>query len=179
MKTSIVLAALLATLIPAAGAAQPPSPYAGQQARDVKTLSPAEVKGYLTGEGLGMAKAGELNHYPGPRHVLALAQPLGLTPAQNRRILNIAATMKASAVLLGGEIVDSERALDRAFAQRTIDEDGLRAATARIAELQGRLRAVHLSAHLATRAVLTPDQIAIYDHMRGYAPGAPAMHHHV
>jgi hypothetical protein len=31
---------------------------------------------------MGMAKAAELNGYPGPAHVLALAKPLGLTDDQ-------------------------------------------------------------------------------------------------
>ncbi|HEY0392934.1 MAG TPA: Spy/CpxP family protein refolding chaperone [Candidatus Elarobacter sp.] len=173
-----MFAAVLAASVPAVAAAQSTSPYAGQQTREVKTLSPAEVKGYLAGEGLGMARAGELNHYPGPKHVLAMAAHLGLTAEQKRRIEGIAATMRAGAVPLGARIVDAERTLDREFATRTIDEARLRAATARIAELQGRLRAVHLSAHLATRAVLTPQQIAAYDAMRGYGAGETPVHHH-
>jgi hypothetical protein len=51
-------------------------------------------------------------------------------------------------------------------------------ATGAIAELQGRLRAVHLSAHLETRALLNPDQIARYEQLRGYGDQqAPAQRH--
>ena len=42
------------------------SPYAGQESREIKSLSPAEVDGYLAGAGMGFAKAAELNGYPGP-----------------------------------------------------------------------------------------------------------------
>ena len=40
-------------------------------------------------------------------------------------------------------------------------------ATAAIGALQGSLRAVHLAAHLETRALLTPQQIVRYQHLRG------------
>ena len=51
----------------------PLSPYAGQQTRAIKALSPEDLAGLLNGEGRGMAKAAELNGYPGPVHVLELA----------------------------------------------------------------------------------------------------------
>jgi hypothetical protein len=35
----------------------PVSPYAGQETRDIKSLSPEEVDAYLSGKGLGLAKA--------------------------------------------------------------------------------------------------------------------------
>lgn len=40
--------------------------------------------------------------------------------------------------------------------------------TARIATLQGRLRAVHLGAHLDTTALLSAEQITLYPKLRGY-----------
>jgi len=56
--------------------------YRGQQDRAIKALSADEVAGYLQGKGLGLAKAAELNQYPGPSHVLALASELELTETQ-------------------------------------------------------------------------------------------------
>lgn len=47
-------------------------PYAGQETREIKALSPDEVAAHLEGRGMGFAKAAELNHYPGPKHVLDL-----------------------------------------------------------------------------------------------------------
>ena len=88
--------------------------------------------------------------------------------------------MSAAAKPLGGELIAQEQALDQLFAKGDITPDRLAAATAAIAELQGRLRAVHLSAHLETRALLNPDQIARYKQLRGYgaSPGPEHHHHH-
>ena len=153
------------------------SPYAGQQERPIKALSDNEVVDLLAGRGLGMARAGELNHYPGPMHVLELRDRLGLTPEQTGAIQASFQRMSAAAKPLGAELVDRERDLDRAFASGAIDQDNLAASTAAIAEVQGRLRAVHLAAHLETRAVLTADQVARYDALRGYGDGGAAPAH--
>jgi hypothetical protein len=52
---------------------------------------------------------------------------------------------------------------------------GLAAETTAIGELNGRLRAVHLTAHLETRALLRPEQLALYRQLRGY--GESKGHH--
>jgi hypothetical protein len=154
-------------------------PYAGQQTRAVKALSDDEIAALRKGEGMGMAKAAELNGYPGPAHVLQLAGPLGLTDAQRRDVQAIFNRMSAAAKPLGGELIAQEQILDQLFATREITPDRLAAASTAIAELQGRLRAVHLSAHLETRALLNTDQIARYEQLRGYGdPQAPGGHHH-
>jgi hypothetical protein len=130
------------------------------------------------GEGMGMARAAELNGYPGPKHVLDFAGQLGLTDIQCRDVQAIFDRMSAAAKPLGDELIAQEQALDQLFAKGDITPDQLTAATAAIAELQGRLRAVHLSAHLETRALLNPDQIARYQQLRGYGDQqAPAQQH--
>ena len=170
---------VLAALVPLGAFAQTVSPYSGQQQRSIKALSADEVKAYLAGEGMGLAKTGELNHYPGPKHVLEMADHLGVTPAQRARIEAAEKAMSATAIPLGRAIVDAEADLDARFAAGTIDERTLRAATAHIADLEGRLRAAHLLAHIQTRAALDADQIAMYDTMRGYdANGDSAKHMH-
>jgi hypothetical protein len=154
-------------------------PYAGQQARPIKALSDDDLAALRKGEGMGLAKAAELNGYPGPKHVLDLAQQLQLTDAQRRDVQAIFDRMSAAAKPLGGELIVQEQALDQLFAKGEITQDRLAAGTTAIAELQGRLRAVHLSAHLETRALLNGDQLARYEHLRGYAaPQAPMQHHH-
>jgi hypothetical protein len=60
----------------------PMTPYAGQQARTIKALSDEDIAALLKGDGMGFAKAAELNGYPGPKHVLDLAEKLKLTDAQ-------------------------------------------------------------------------------------------------
>ena len=152
-------------------------PYAGQQARAIKSLSDDDIAALRKGEGMGMAKAAELNGYPGPAHVLQLAVQLGLTERQQRDVQAIFDRMSAAAKPLGRELIAQEQALDQLFAKGEITPDRLAAATAAIAELQGRLRAVHLAAHLETRALLNADQIARYQQLRGYG-ASPALEHH-
>jgi hypothetical protein len=76
--------------------------------------------------------------------------------------------MKAETIPLGERIIAEEAALDRMFAGPTITSAMLTAVTARIATVQGELRAAHLRYHLTMRDTLTPDQIALYDEKRGY-----------
>jgi len=171
-----VLAVCILT-IPAA-AENSPTPYAGQQARAIKALSDEDIASLQKGEGMGLAKAAELNGYPGPVHVLALAAQLGLTENQHRQVTAIFERMSAAAKPLGAELIAHEQALDQLFAKGEITLDRLTAETAAIGELQGRLRSVHLEAHLETRVLLNPDQIARYQQLRGYAEPNPSVHYH-
>jgi hypothetical protein len=171
---ALIHAGLLLAAVPAAAQT---STYSGEQAREIKALSPDETADLLAGRGMGLARAAELNQYPGPMHVLALAQQLGLTDAQRAAVEASFARMSAAAKVLGAEIVERERALDAAFKRQTVSAEQLADATAAIAAVQGRLRAAHLAAHLETRAVLTPQQVALYDRLRGYAGDAPPATH--
>lgn len=152
------------------------SPYEGQEAREIKALSPEEVAGYLEGKGLGLARAAELNHYPGPKHVLELATDLSLSAAQRRATESLYAGMKNDAMALGRRLVDLERALEGRFAKGTIDEAELRRAVAEIAQTQGELRIVHLRSHLAQVGILSVEQRSAYDRLRGYGRPGTAAH---
>ena len=55
------------------------SGYSGQQGREIKALSAEETADLLAGRGMGAARAAELNHFPGPAHVLELQAQLGLS----------------------------------------------------------------------------------------------------
>ena len=126
-----------------------------------------------------MAKAAELNGYPGPAHVLAFAKELRLSDEQRQRVQSIFDQMHTRAVALGTEIVDRERALDQQFAKGEITAGDVAAETAKIAALQGQLRSVHLEAHLETKPLLNPHQLTIYQQLRGYgSPSAPTHHQH-
>jgi Spy/CpxP family protein refolding chaperone len=180
MKSRLILlvaAASVLALPVLAGALT--TPYAGQQTRTIKALSAEDIAALLAGDGMGFAKAAELNGFPGPKHVLDLADRLNLTPDQRRQIGAIFEKMTVAAKPLGAELVDRERALDQLFQKGEITSDRLAQETAAIGNLQGRLRDVHLSAHLETRALLSADQIALYERLRGYAdPDMSTMHHH-
>ena len=167
MFGTILLCCVL-TLLSASAGAQSQSPYVGQQFREIKTLSPQEISDYLSGKGMGLAKAAELNGYPGPAHVLELAAQLDLTPEQKTKTEVLFKKMQARAIPLGKELVEEERALDRLFASRAINSESLGQALARIGRLQGQVRQVHLDAHVEQTALLTPAQVEKYNRLRGY-----------
>jgi hypothetical protein len=144
------------------------SPYAGEQSRPIKAPSASEIEALTNGTGMGMAKAGELNGYPGPAHILGMGAMLHLTASQTVSITAIKDHMTQSAKVIGAKILNRERALDSQFATGAITPSLLAQETVEIGELQGQLRAIHLQAHLETKAYLNADQIAAYNKMRGY-----------
>jgi Spy/CpxP family protein refolding chaperone len=153
------------------------SPYAGQETRTIKALSEEEIQALLSGQGMGLAKAAELNHYPGPRHVLDLATPLQLSEPQRAETQRIYDRMHQEAVRLGTLIVDKERELEHLFAAEAVDSPTLQRLAKHIAQLQGDLRVAHLQAHVEMRRVLSREQIDTYDALRGYMTDAgPAPH---
>ncbi|MFQ5530201.1 MAG: hypothetical protein ACE5FP_07605 [Gemmatimonadota bacterium] len=89
------------------------SPYAGEQARDIKALSSEEIESLLDGQGMSQALSAELNGLPGPTHVLQMRSELGLTLDQERRVRDIFDGMQSAAREAGARIVDLERRLDR------------------------------------------------------------------
>lgn len=151
------------------------SPYAGQQTRDIKALSAAQTDDLLAGKGMELAKAAELNGYPGPMHTLELARQLDLSPGQQRATQQLLDSHKADARRMGAELVEAERALDQSFSRRQIDAASLKRHTDRIAQLQATLRTSHLQTHLQQTALLTPQQISRYAELRGYTTGAAAV----
>jgi Spy/CpxP family protein refolding chaperone len=145
-----------------------PAPYAGSQQRAIKALSEQQLSDLRAGRGMGLALAAEVNGYPGPSHVLELADQLELSAEQRRRMRELFDSMKAEAVPVGETLIERESALDRVFAERTISPDTLVRLTAQIGETQGRLRAVHLKYHLTTADLLSPQQRHRYAALRGY-----------
>ncbi|TWO68029.1 periplasmic heavy metal sensor [Caenimonas sedimenti] len=131
----------------------------------------------LAGQGTGLAKAAELNGYPGPAHVLEHADALALTADQKQGSKALMDRHKERARHIGAALVASERALDQTFATRTIEPGRLSQLTAEIGELQAQLRAEHLRTHLAQTALLSADQVKRYGTLRGYGgDAAPAAH---
>ncbi|MDQ5860056.1 MAG: hypothetical protein M3278_03695 [Thermoproteota archaeon] len=147
------------------------SPYSGQEIRDIKSLSDNDVQSLQNGTGEafgGIAKLAELNGYPGPRHVLDIAQELQLTDRQRMEIELIYQNMSNNAKSIGSAIIAIEQDMDEAFANKTITEENLIALLDKSANLYGQLRFVHLSAHLDTAQIMTTEQIQMYNEMRGY-----------
>jgi hypothetical protein len=172
-----LLVAVLTVVVAAGGATfaddGAASPYAGLETREIKALGDDAVEGYLAGHGMGFAMAAELNSYPGPKHVLELAEEFGLDADGLREVEGSFRRMQEQAVRLGREYVDAERRLDALFAGGAATEENLRAATAEVARLRGELQFVHLRAHLEMRGLLDDEQVRRYDEMRGYAGAHP------
>jgi Spy/CpxP family protein refolding chaperone len=154
-------------------------PYAGQKDRSVKELSDQEIADYLQGHGMGLSKVAELNHYPGPRHVLDQADDLRLSTEQLAKAKAIWELMDTRARALGEMIVEKEGALERMYSKGAATPADTRAVVDEIARLQADLRYTHLVAHLSMRSVLSTEQVAKYDELRGYSDAAvtPTEHH--
>jgi hypothetical protein len=152
-----------------AGASTPTtSPYAGMENRDVKALSDQQIADLKAGRGMGLSLAAELNGYPGPLHVLELAEGLQLSEMQRTRTKALLDAMKAETIPIGKRIIEEETAFDRLFSEKRVTRASLDAATARIGVAQGELRAAHLRYHFAMVGVLSPEQIVRYAELRGY-----------
>lgn len=165
MKKSIML---ILTLMPGFASTSNEGSYSGQEFRSIKSLSEHEIESLRRGDGIGFAKLAELNHFPGPRHVLDLSQELDLSPQQLADTQALYDEMLRSAVDLGVNIVEAESVLDGQFEQGTIGPKQLKRALREIGRLQAELRYVHLRAHLSQKQLLTPEQVQQYDAIRGY-----------
>ena len=171
-----LLTVVLSLFAATAAVAQSAGPYAGMEARPIKALSDQQMNDLKTGRGMSLALAAELNGYPGPLHLLELADKIGLSVQQRDAIQQLFDSMKAEAVPLGEAVLAQEGELDRQFADRTVTADSLQAATAAIGQTQAKLRNTHLKYHLATVPLLTAQQMHRYAQLRGYAKGQPGQH---
>jgi hypothetical protein len=173
-RTVAAAAALMVMLAPSV--AQTPQPYSGLQSRPLKALSESQIADLRAGRGMGLALAAELNGYPGPIHVLELADQLGLSPQQRARVRALYEAMKAEAIPLGERWIAQETLLDELFAGRSVTSATLAQATAAIGETQAALRLAHLKYHVVTIEVLAPNQVAHYAELRGYADDSAGHH---
>lgn len=151
---------------PAAGTG--PSPYAGEEVRPVKSLSPEDIAELRRGGGWGLAKAAELNGMPGPVHLLELKDAIPLTPEQVETITAMYDRMREAAIVEGERFIAAEQTLEAAFRAGMVTEESLQGMLAEVGRARTRLRFVHLAAHLGTPALLSKEQIARYDMIRGY-----------
>jgi Spy/CpxP family protein refolding chaperone len=145
------------------------SPYAGEEKNEIKSLSLEEIKGLLQGEGMGFAKAAELNNYPGPRHVLDLANELNLSDRQIAETNKIFETMRESAIHLGGQLVEFESQLDKLFSSSEASPSKMNSLLSKIGGIRAKLRGTHLHAHLQMKEVLSRHQVMMYGKLRGYS----------
>lgn len=174
---SLLIVALMAA---AATVEAQHQPYAGQESRDIKALSAKEIEQYRAGAGMGYAKAAELNRYPGPMHVLELADRLKLSPEQRQATKQLMDAHKAEARAIGAKVVDAEGRLEALFRTGKVEQAALAKAVNDAAALQGEYRLSHLETHRRMRALLSDEQVARYDQLRGYGtqPAGKSAHRH-
>ena len=186
MRTRVAVAALALAVMGAGALAQThkqvrtghAQPYAGHQGRGVSSLSAEDMQGFLDGRGMGLAKPAELNGYPGPMHVLELADDLELTAEQREHVRGVFDRMKVSATSLGARYVAAEKAVDEAFKSGGADQATIAARVAEANRLLGEVRLSHLTAHLEITPLLTAEQRQRYAELRGYGSSDHSQHRH-
>jgi len=180
MRSLVTCVIVLSIAAPSAAEDALTSPYRDQTLTEIRGLTEKEISELREGRGMGLARAAELNGYPGPRHVLDAVRDgrLHLSPDQVQRVERLFDDMAREAQRLGDMILKEERALEGEFRKGTIGEADLHAGVTRIAALQGQLRAVHLRTHLEMRPVLSEQQIQHYNQLRGYGASSPQEHKH-
>ncbi|MBT3991019.1 MAG: hypothetical protein HON14_02170 [Rhodospirillaceae bacterium] len=181
MKLSVSILALLALLLvsPESFANEASkSPYAGQEKRQIKSLSEKDVDDLLNGRGWGLAKAAELNGMPGPAHLIEFADKIGLSDKQRASIQALFLHMQSQAIQFGTALVQQERNLDQMFANKNVTRKSLAKQLEKIASVRSKLRQVHLETHLKTPAILTQHQVVTYNQLRGYSGKSDHSGHH-
>lgn len=174
MVSRLTLAFLSGMIMVSASLAQQHShgeaatPYAGLQSRQIKSLSEDDIAQLRRGAGWGLALPAELNGKPGPAHVLELSDELELSAGQAAEIRKLHTAMKADAVAAGEKFIQAEAALSDAFAGGDLAESRLRELIVASEKARADLRFVHLVYHLSTPRILTQEQVAAYNRLRGY-----------
>ena len=143
-----------------------PAPIPENVADPIRGLDAGEREALRSGEGMGLARAAERNGVPGPKHVLELTDSLGLSPAQRDTVQRLFDRMNAEARALGAEILAGEAGLETSLRLGRATTAEIDRTTRLLGEQYGRLRAIHLRAHLATAEVLTAEQRERYMHLR-------------
>jgi hypothetical protein len=173
-KSLLIILILISTQV----FAMESKPYAGQEKRHIKALSTSEIEGLKNGKGMGLAKAAELNHFPGPLHVIDEARKLDLSKEQLKLTRQLFNKMKQEAVMTGNKIITSEQQLDKMFASGKISEVQLQNKLKEIGKHRTQLRYIHLKTHLQQKKILSQKQIEHYDVIRGYTGSSLQQHNH-
>jgi Spy/CpxP family protein refolding chaperone len=171
-STRLVSAALAVVLLSAAPALAQHAPHGahGPAAPGTKGAPPHAAEAcerefeqvVADGRGFGMAFAADRHGYPGPLHVLELAERLGLTVEQQTRVRALMDGMFAESRPKGAALLAAERRLTGLFASGRPDDAAVRTAVADTERLRAELRLLHLTTHVKTRDLLTAEQRRLY-----------------
>ncbi len=162
MLKSLPILILILILISTAVNAQTSSDSTVKQST-LKTLSNEQYNALLTGDDIyGMSLAAELNHYPLPDKVIKLKKEINLTPVQVTKITAIAKELNRKKLEMGLIIINNEKTIDSLFRINKFDNGSLIFYANRYGLYQGELRNAILQACLATRNLLTLQQVNKY-----------------
>lgn len=152
--------------------------YADLRDSPIRGLTPEEIDDLKAGRGMALALPAELNGWPGPKHVVELADGLELSAEQREKVGALATETNAKARRAGERVLAAHDALDRAFRTSAPTEATLEGLLLELADAEADLRGVHLAAHLETAGLLTTHQVARYAELRGYGTVKHASHDH-
>ncbi|WMS89031.1 hypothetical protein [Pleionea litopenaei] len=174
---TVLVYLMLATFCSATLAEQ--TNYSGEELREIKSLSKDRIEGLLEGKGMGYAKVAELNGYPGPKHVLELAEELDLSEEQLAKTKSNFSKMNKQARELGQQLIHAERELETLFNVGSVTEAQVISRLENIVQLEAQLRACHVNAHLTQKNLLSAHQVQLYNRLRGYSnPSQHGKHKH-
>lgn len=122
----------------------------------------------------GDVRNAERNLFPSPETALQMADHLALDQSQRQRLRNLQQAADGEVLALARRIAAEEQRLDRAFAEDNIDLNRIDTITGNIGVMQAELRAARLRSHLATRRLLTADQVLRFAEINGFQPAALA-----
>ncbi|RCV86824.1 Spy/CpxP family protein refolding chaperone [Billgrantia montanilacus] len=129
------------------------------------------MEGLRLGRGMELSLPAELNGHPGPMHVLELADALNLSEEQRERVELVFERMRERPSSLGEQVIESERELDRLFADGRAMLEEIERLTDQTARRWGQLRTAHLEYHLYMLKVLDEEQILRYSHLGRHGSG--------
>jgi hypothetical protein len=144
------------------------SRYAGFETRAIKSLSETDIEELRRGGGWGLALAAELNGIPGPAHLLELRDEIPLSAEQVTHIQTIFEEMRTEAIATGVRLIEAEAAIEAAFRDGALDDTRLQSLITEAEAARAELRFIHLSRHLSTPRLLSEEQVARYNALRGY-----------
>ncbi|MHC4992594.1 MAG: hypothetical protein ACYTGC_16610 [Planctomycetota bacterium] len=136
---------------------------------NLRHLTRAQVEGLRSGRGLGLAKPAEMHGMPGPKHVLELANELGLTPTQREHADRLFDRMHDRAVAAGKAVLEAEARVGSIMRDHPPEMGTeLARALAEAGAAWAEVALAHIEAHISMTRVLTPAQIEGYARLRGY-----------
>jgi hypothetical protein len=126
----------------------------------LKTLNDRQYDALINGKDIdGMSLAAELNHYPLPDKVIKLKREINLSPIQVTKIGALAKELHRKRLEMGLIIINNEKTIDSLFRTGKLDNGTLIFYANRYGLYQGELRNAILQACLATKYLLSQQQL--------------------